>query len=392
MADCAMEGTAEVRRPVPARAGNNRPGPIRRIRLFGLFAWLGLVEYLRSALMILMNLTFPWFMLLLLLPFAIGAGPGNAPEVRISRIAEGPDDAADTRLRAAFREIEWLHSRRHTEEKARHAFDNGMLDAMGVLQPAPQDAGTNAPPVVEIQVRNPDDPIWPVLEARLESPAPSLSEPRPILLAPVALRDDGPRPAPYAGFFTILLAFTMMGVAVQVLTDRTDNWTPFLRVAPVSPALALSGLAGGRLLISLISITYQWYVIDWTIGWPAAMSMPAVLLALGLGFALALILGTAYALALPSWHGAKDSAPQAVWLLVLGLPLFWSPGDIAWAQALALANPLMPLLDLLRAGFGAEPMLLAPPAAGAFASAWILAGLLLLTWAGRRAFRPGRRS
>lgn len=386
----ALSATAAA--PCLPGTGPNRPGLVRRIRLFTAFARLGMVEYLRSAMMILTNITFPWFALLMLIPFAVGEGMESKTEIRVARVAEGPVDAAEEQFRGALREVLWLKTRRLEEEKARHQMDSSIHDGLLTSTPAPDGAAPGTPPVLEIQVREPDNPLWPVLAARLAAPAPAAQEERPVVLAPVALRETGPNPGAYAGFFAVLLGFSMMGVAIQVLTDRTDSWANFLRVAPLSPALALSGLAGGRLLITALTFIYQWFVIDWTIGWPAGMSVGLVVAAMTLGTLLIMLLGTAYALLVPAYHGAKDTAPQAMWFLVLALPLFWSPGEMAWAQALALANPLMPLLDLLRAGFGTEPMLVGAPVAIGLAGAWIAAGAAAVAWAGPRAFRPARSS
>lgn len=382
---------AQTSRPAGDTACDNRPGLWRRLRLFGAFLRIGLIEHLRSVAMILLTIAWPWIALIYLVPFAMtDRGMGDPPGLNLARIVDGAQSADERLLRDTIRQIDWADTRRLSADVAQKRFDSGVFDAMVRMPPPAADAEPGSPAVVELQVRNPDDPLWAVLEARLEAPPPTARAERAVVLAPVALRDDGPRPGPYAGFFAVMLVLTAMGVAVHVLGDRLDEWERFLRVAPMPPALALSGMSGGRLVLSIVGMVYQWYAIEWTIGWPHAIDAAAVAGGLALGLALAWLLGTAYALSVPAYHGAKESAPQAMILLALLLPLFWSPGDLLWAQGLALINPMMPILDLLRHGFGAAPILLAPGAALAVVAGWLVLFTLAIVWASRRAFRPAR--
>jgi ABC-type polysaccharide/polyol phosphate export permease len=382
---------------------DNRPGPWRRLHLAAVFAWLGIVEYARSVAMVLMHIVTPWLMLLMLFPFAQGVELGSAPPTTVLHgrtAAEAPADAraADRALATALDRTFWVAGGSSAADAAERRFERAGQGALVSVEPAPASTATPAPgdqaapdagaesprSTVTLTVRDGTDPIWPVVERVLETPVDTATGP-PILLAPVTMPETGLNAAAFAGFFAILLILNTAGALVQVMTDRTDNWRAFLRVAPVNPALPLTGLSVGRLAIGILGVVYQWYVIDWTIGWPDGMQAGGVALLLGLGYAVSMILAVVVGMVLPAFHGAKDMAPGLVWPFLLLTPIIWSPGVEGGTLSLVtLLSPFTPVLDGLRAGFGLPGHVLDPLPALAFCLGWLASLALLAVLLGRR--------
>lgn len=362
---------------------------IRSLLLFLSFARVGLFDWFGSPWRSVAQVLLPVLYVLALLPFTLDAVL-EQPAARVVVADVGP---AAKDLRPVLRGMDYIVAGRLPAGEAQRRFEQSQFDAVltPVVPPtdgkAPADASAPAPApdrptVLELQVRDGAYFLWPFLARVIESP-PSAAR---ILLDPLpAPEKDGTPVQPVAAFFTLLLALTLSVAVQQIHHDRLGGWTGFLRITPVTPGFAMTGLAFGRILVTLGGTAYTALLLDLIIGLPTGASVPALAAVVLLGTVVFGAVGSFLGLLLPAYRGSAETFGAAIWPLVLLSPVFWNVLSIPAIAPVAWVNPVTPAYDLFRLALGGETVAMGAGTALLLLAGWTVAAAVGITLLGRRA-------
>lgn len=341
----------------------------RRIALLLLLARIGLYDWLGSPWRVVGQIMLPPLYVLILPVLMLWNGL-EQPAVRLAVADVG---AINTEIRPHIRAIDWVIGARMDENEAMRRLEQSQYDA--VLVPRPEEAADGGPVPLDLRVRDTDFFLWGFFESVLEGNAAARAEGAPrVLLDPVRVEDAGTPPGIVAGFLAVLSIFGAVGVLQQVHADRLSGWGGFLRIAPISTGMAMTGLGLGRFVVNLVSTIYMIILIDLIVGLPAGTDMAAFAAAVvlvGMQFGL---IGVVLGVWIPAYRGSAEMSMQLIWpVLMLPTTIFFDAASIAALKPLVLANPTTPAYDLLRVTLGAEPTVYGAGAAWGLTLAWTAA-------------------